>query len=545
MADTPAPGKVRLVNEGDNLQKAIDEAKCGDTLKLQAGVTFSGLFRLPSKPCDDAHWIIIRTSAPDDALPPEGTRINPCYGGVSSLPGRPEFHCSAAHTVLPKIEFDARSISGPFIFLPGANHYRLLGLEITRGKPEFHMRNLVQTQDDAAADHIIFDRLWLHGGPQDETKAGIHLSGMTNAAVVDSYFNDFKCIAREGSCTDAQAVNGGSGRNATGPLKIVDNFLEAAGECIMFGGAAATITPTDIEIRRNHLFKPMIWKPGESGFVGTPTGAPFIIKNHFELKNAQRVLFENNLLENVWGGFSQAGFSILLTPNNPAGNMCPDCRVTDVTIRYNKVSHVGGALQFANFASRGGMFATAGERYSIHDLVVSDIDPQKFKGFGSFLLLMSAAPLLKDIYIDHVTAFPPNVLISISSSVNRPKIPNFKVTNSIFTAGRRQITSAGGRDNCAFQPEMQGPEGVLKSCFENWQFTRNIVIDAGGHWPKDNLLLHNEGDAGIVRSETGYRLCQEKGGDCKKVSPALHAGTDGRDLGADISRIEKDLAGVE
>src|SRR5712671_870944 len=97
MADTPAPGKSRLVKSSDDLQQAVNQASCGDTLQLEAGATFTGLFRLPQKPCDDSHWIILRTSAPDTNLPPQGTRITPCYAGIGSLAGRPEFHCPAAH----------------------------------------------------------------------------------------------------------------------------------------------------------------------------------------------------------------------------------------------------------------------------------------------------------------------------------------------------------------------------------------------------------------------------------------------------------------
>jgi hypothetical protein len=41
----------------------------------------------------------------------------------------------------------------------------------------------------------VVDRSWLHGALQDETHAGVKLSGMTNVAVVDSYFSDFHCIA--------------------------------------------------------------------------------------------------------------------------------------------------------------------------------------------------------------------------------------------------------------------------------------------------------------------------------------------------------------
>ena len=123
-----------------------------------------------------------------------------------------------------------------------------------------------------------------------------------------------------------------------GPYKIVDNFLEASGENILFGGGAATVTPADIEISQNHLFKPLTWMKGQAGYVGGTNGNPFIVKNLLELKNAQRVLIDSNIMEYSWGGFSQVGFAILLTPKNQAGdngtNVCPDCQVTDVTIRY-------------------------------------------------------------------------------------------------------------------------------------------------------------------------------------------------------------------
>ena len=548
--DTPAPGHVRLLKEGANLQEAIDDARCGDTLKLQAGATFTGLFRLPEKSCDDGHWIILRTSAADDQLPPEGTRITPCYAEVASLPGRPDFHCTAVSNVMAKIEFDGKSGMGPLQLAPGANHYRLLGLEITRASNGASIHNLIAPKEDSGAHHIIYDRLWVHGNAQDETKGGVHLSGTTYVAVVDSFFSDLHCTSIKGACTDAQAINGGGGNLPGGPYKIVNNFLEASGENILFGGSQATTTPADIEIRRNHLFKPMIWKPGQPGLVTGSTGYPFIVKNHFELKNGQRVLFEGNVLENVWGGFSQTGFSILLTPKNQAPNICPLCRVTDVTIRYNKVSHVAGVMQIANIPSGTGGAATAGERYSIHDLVADDIDGDAYKGFGSFAIIMSATPTLKDVQISHVTAFPPRVLFSILSGVDKPKISHFTLTNNLFGAGSREIASAGGGPkNCAFPQRTRDPAGVFSSCFADSTFAHNLIIDSSGGWPKDNLLV-SAGSAALRDWRNGhggdYRLCREKGDapSCKKASPGIRAGTDGKDIGADLDAIEKATAGV-
>jgi len=85
-----------------------------------------------------------------------------------------------------------------------------------------------------AIDHIVFDRLWLHGTAQDETTRGLMLTGSTYVAVVDSSFSDFHCVAVTGTCSDSQAIGGGIGDRAMGPYKIVNNYLEAAGENIIF-----------------------------------------------------------------------------------------------------------------------------------------------------------------------------------------------------------------------------------------------------------------------------------------------------------------------
>ena len=72
--------------------------------------------------------------------------------------------------------------------------------------------------------------------------------------------------------------------------------------------------PTGIEIRRNHFSKPMAWK-----------GSSWTVKNLLELKNAQDVVIEGNLLEYNWLA-AQQGYSVLFTPRNQyGGNMTPWC----------------------------------------------------------------------------------------------------------------------------------------------------------------------------------------------------------------------------
>jgi hypothetical protein len=121
MADTPAPGSLISVESGGDLQSALNNAYCGDTIELEAGATFAGSFNLPALNCDRGHWIIVRTSAPNRDLPPEGRRLTPCYAGVASLQGRPQYPCTNPRNVLAKIVLTGAGTSAVTL-LPGANH---------------------------------------------------------------------------------------------------------------------------------------------------------------------------------------------------------------------------------------------------------------------------------------------------------------------------------------------------------------------------------------------------------------------------------------
>jgi len=540
LKDTPAQGKNWTVRSGQSLEAALANAACGDIVLLQAGATFSGNFVLPAKSCDDSHWIIIRTSAPDSSLPPEGKRLTACYAGISSLPGRPPFHCPSTANVLARIEFNGTGGSGPLTFAKGANHYRLIGLEVTRTVSASAVSALMQFM--GPTDHVILDRLWVHGTAQDETVRGIMLGPARYVAIVDSYFNDFHCVSRTGSCTDAQAIAGGLGSDPGGPYKIVNNFLEASGENVMFGGGAGTITPADIQISRNHMFKPLTWMKGQPGYVGGANGNPFIVKNLLELKNAQRVLIEGNVMEDSWGGFSQVGFAILLTPKNPGGTTpCPVCQVTDVTIRYNRIRHVGAGLQLANALSDFKGVALDGQRYSIHDIVVDDLDGVKYTGPSEFaqVTVSAGAPLLQNVTINHVTAFPSKTLLVIGDMVaTSSKMKNFVFSNNILTAGIYPVWSnGGGPANCAY---FNKPTTTLDACFGPYTFAKNVVIGSSSAypWPSGTFL---------PGSTSAVQFVDYNGGDyhLRPSSPYKAKGTDGKDLGADLDAIQSATAGVE
>jgi len=550
MSDTPAPGSIISVNAGGDLQSALNNARCGDRIELQAGATFSGQFIVPAKNCDIHHWVIVRTSSPDSVLPPEGQRATPCYAGVASLTGRPQYSCPNPHKVMAKVQVQV-SGDGPFKLAPGANFYRFIGLEVTR--PAGTPGPAVLMFSRSMADHIVVDRSWLHGAPQDETHNGVSLSGMTNAAIVDSYFSDFHCISITGQCTDAQAISGGVSNTQDGPFKIQNNFLEASGEDILFGGGAATLTPADIEIVGNHFWKPWQWKPGNTPFVGGPNGRPFIVKNHLELKNAMRVLVDSNLMENVWGGFSQAGYGILLTPKNqhvPGGDICPLCQVTDVTIRYVHVSHAASGIQMTTAISGSGTNgapALAGTRWSIHDVVLDDLNSKKYVGDGTAFLIMNAWPKnpLNTVTINHVTGFPDPTanMMLIGDIVKTAPMYGLVFTNNLLVTARYPVWNTGGQTSCAVKDV---PLTTITKCFTTVTFGNNGLIATPpafppSTWPANNLFPQTVDDVGFTDFNNGdggnYELMAK--------SPYKNKSIDGKDLGADIVGLNAALANVE
>ena len=546
LADTPAPGSTITVNSGGDLQSALNTAKCGDTVSLQAGATFSGAFTFPAKRCDDRHWIIVRTNSRDSDLPSEGNRVTPCYAGISSLAGRPAFHCASTKNVLAKLNMNSTG-PGPILFASSAAYYRLIGLEITRSTGIGIVNSLASVKSGGTASNLIFDRVWMHGTTHDETDKGVNLGGTSYVSAVDSFFTDLHCISKSGSCTDSAAVSGGAA-NPVGPYKIVNNFLEASGENILFGGAESATTPADIEIRFNHFFKPLTWLKGQAGFVGGSNGNSFIVKNFLELKNAQRVLVEGNVMENNWGGFSQNGYAILVTPKNQAGshgtNLCPNCLVTDVTIRYCTSSHTGAGIQIANALGDNGGAALDGQRYSIHDLILDDIDADKYAGAGRFAQVMTiaGAPVLQNVALDHITAFAPSGLFTVGGSLTS-KMTSFTFSNSLVTPGPTPVWSTGGgASNCAYYDK---PLTTFNSCFKPYSFVSNAIIGTStsyppSAWPGSNFFPADANAVQFVKYNDG------NGGDyhLRSTSPYKNAGSDGKDLGADVDEVLSETAGV-
>ena len=122
-------------------------------------------------------------------------------------------------------------------------------------------------------------------------------------------------------------------------IRIRDNYLEAASENVLFGGADSTAAeriPADILVEGNHFSKQMSWK-----------GTPKVVKNLFELKAARRAIIRNNLFERNWTD-GQSGTAILFTVRNQDGRS-PWTVVEDILFERNVVRDTEGVFAISGY----------------------------------------------------------------------------------------------------------------------------------------------------------------------------------------------------
>ncbi|HEU0253899.1 MAG TPA: right-handed parallel beta-helix repeat-containing protein, partial [Pyrinomonadaceae bacterium] len=316
LATVHASAATITVPAGGSLQSAINAAQPGDTIILQAGVTYAGDFSLPNK--SGTNFITIQSSRIAEL--PEGVRVGPAQSALFAK-------LVSVHNGEPVIKTTA-----------GSHHYRFIGLEMSPPSPSTVIYNLVRLGDSpqTAADvphNIVIDRSYIHGFPTQDVQRGIALNG-ADITISNSHISDI-----HGRGYDTQAIGAWNG---PGPFRIINNYLEAAGENIMFGGSLPSITnlvPSNIEIRRNHLFKPLSWK------VGHPTyaGIHWTVKNLLEFKNARNVIVDGNVMENCWTD-GQIGYAVLFTVRSEEGR-APWATIENVSFTNNTIRNTEQGIQ--------------------------------------------------------------------------------------------------------------------------------------------------------------------------------------------------------
>jgi hypothetical protein len=600
LSGTPSPGVVHGPDSTTAaVQSDINAAACGDTIIVAAGSTLSTL-SLPAKKCDNAHWITIKSSGASSAsFPAEGKRMTPCWSGIASMPNRPAYSCPSPQVLTFKIVTPASSNG---IVAPGGDHYRIIGAEITRittgGVPVYNLVDLSSTSTQT--NNIIFDRVWFHGINQDghfpmasqsvdtSTTRAIYLGQSNHIAVIDSYLSDFYdtgSMSANGN-TDAQCIGGGFGtivNSGWGVYKFVNNHCEASGEGILLGGsvgpkptpAGCTIgvncnldVPTDIEVRENYFFKPLSWNGNTTVPVsyGWPVG-----KNGFEIKIGARALFEGNVIENVWYS-AQVGYCWSTAPKNqsnggsPSVATAPTALTHDFTYRYNYCYNAayGIGLYQSMDAGCANCQAQGANRISIHDNVIGD-----FMNLGN----LSSSSTGDGLEL---------MTVPDSTGQNLNQMNNIKISHNTFVKAIRGLTSFGGgagqmhnitmQDNImhfgtygfmdiGFGGGCDTPFGVgnfaysiLNACVSNWTVDHNAVFNwnggaLGANWPaggtgSGNFFFNGNSGVGFINYGTGNSNFNPGNYSLTTSSPLHNAGSDGRDVGADITTLLTAISGV-
>jgi hypothetical protein len=479
----------KLIAAGDDLQAALNAAKPGDVLSLQAGATFTGNFTLPAKP--GAEWIIVRTSTADGSLPPPGVRITPANSNLM------------AKIVTPN--------SQPALTAgDGAHHFRFIGIEFAVAPGVKRANSVVvlgdgQTSLAQLPHNLIFDRVYIHGNPALTLRRGLMLNS-ASTAIIDSHISD----CHENGA-DSQAIVGFSG---PGPFKIVNNYLEGAGENIMFGGAEPTIknlVPSDIEFRLNHCFKPLSWKPGDPSYAGQK----WSVKNLFELKNAQRVLVTGNIFENNWLD-AQNGFAILFTPR---GHGAPWSVVQDVTFTNNIIRHSAGGFNISGRDDNEPSLPT--KRIRISNNLLEDLNGRRWGGTGRLLQVVLGPAFLT---FEHNTAFQSNHIAVFDET---PPGEGFVFQNNIMPSNEFGLFGSGVGQGTA----------ALQKYFTSYVFRRNVIIGGSSKlYPQDNFFPGSFDEVKFVDHKGGnYRLASS--------SPFKNGATSGKSVGCDFTLLEAALSG--
>ena len=470
----------RTINVGprDSLQAALNAAQYGDVIVLKAGVAYTGNFELPLK--QGTGEIVIQSSSANQL--PENARVSPKQEAL--------FAKLQTATVEPVLRTAA-----------GAHHYRFVGIEFSTSDAKVKPYDLVrlgegrreQKTHDAVPHHLVIDRCYIHGFDTQEVQRGIALNS-AETTISNSYISEIHGIGY-----DTQAI---AGWNGPGPFHIINNYLEAAGENILFGGAdpaSPEMIPSNIEIRGNYVFKPLSWKVKDPSYAGNH----WTVKNSLELKNAKNVVIDGNIFENCWTD-GQTGIPILFTVRNQEGS-APYSVIENVTFTNNIVKGAEGGL----------------------NLLGSDNEKPSARSSG----LMIANNLFVDIRGPFLTMNGYNKVSFIHNT-------HFQTYNIMILYGapdeqvvyRDNLTNRHPKGYGVFGDGTGEGVAAIRKFFPSGVFKNNVLAGADSSmYPKDNYYPPLE-KVGFVNFEKGdYRLAPS--------SPYAKAASDGQPIGCDWSKL--------
>jgi hypothetical protein len=304
-----------------------------------------------------------------------------------------------------------------------------------------------------------------------------------------------------GDGDETQAI---AGWNGPGPFHIVNNYLEAGAEMIMFGGGDPSIpglVPSDIEIRKNHFHRPAEW-------LGRAT-----IKGNFELKNARRVVVDGNLID------SEIRMTAFVITVRNQGGTAPWSTIEDVDITNNIVRHASTGVNILGIDSEKPS-QQAKRLKVVNNLFVDLVSP----GDIAFFLQVASAD---SVTIAHNTVEQAGNIISAygKPSTRFVFINNIVQYNSYGIACFREGPPCAGVSYCNCFPEAEVRGNVIA---DNANVSASMAIENG--FPAGNFFPSSYQKVGFVDFVNGNW----------QLTPASlyrRKGSDGKDPGVDFGAL--------
>ena len=448
------------VQPGQDLQAALNAAKPGDEVVIAAGATYTGNFVLPVRAAGGA-VITVRSSTP---LPLR--RVGPDDAAL-----------------MPTL---VSGNGGSALTANGTAGWLLIGLRFLANAGG--AGNVVELQD---VKNVTLDRT-LFVAPETGQRRGIAGNGEA-VTLTRSYWSRIWAPTLQ----DSQAFCAWDG---AGPYSLTDNYLEAASEPFMFGGASsrsADRIPSDILVESNLITKPIEWK-----------GTAKAVKNLGELKAARRVTIRGNTFRNNWTD-AQAGYAILFTARNDEGS-APWSVVEDVLFEHNVIEGTENGINILGYDSYKPSGRTT--RVTIrHNLIrATGVMLQVGAEAGTVVWDHNTA----DQGYNAMTLYTGQIMLADGSVRNAAfAVESFTVTNSLMNHNEYGVFGEGSIGLAA-----------LTSMTRAFSWANDVIAGEGG-WGRTYPPTTQQPATADYKTnfDASYHLVA--------ASKYLKAGTDGLDLG--------------
>lgn len=565
------------------LQTALNSARCGDTITLQAGGTYetpkSQSFVLPYKPqcssTDNSFITIISSNLRD--LPPEGTRVSP--KDASAMPRL------VTSSTVPAVYINQK-----------AHHYRFVGIEFTNAGNRQHAPNLVLGGDYASLEqmphHIEFDRCFFHPieeitNPNSPIRSVSHAISINGKflKLTNSYISGFmgRYITDPEQSIDSMGII-----ISSGPFLIENNYIAAWFNNILIGGSdppapasnqgavvgKATLESANLTHTQNLLVGDYVsfeQPAGENGNgrVLTKDGnsitfTPLKVNNDGanSLKNGvapvagAKVQWNGDLPTNIeirhntfdkpnaWKPLMRAyqpkawieikladgllidgnvfqGYpsTVGTTVKNQKGS-APWSTVRDVTITNNRFTSFGYPFIF-NLRDELRV-STEGKNITVANNLCTGAGGMQYYGFASKFVQLTAG---NNVQIYHNTCLQDGDIVGGEAPVTRGLVFRDNIVN-YGTYGMNCMTPGG-----------------FASCWPGLVMTNNLIVDTRAdkslglnqHYPSGNYFARVIGEVGFLNLNGGeYRL--------SNTSRYKQKGSEGSDPGVDMDALNLALS---